>query len=356
MISTEHVACIGRLLDENGIPAQRYLERARISPAVCEGKVEFLPGRSVWALAEAADEGEALGDFWLDMARASDWRKSAWAQHLTHAATLGDALRAMCSSYVRQIPMNQLGLTANEEFAWFWRRRTCDVREWPGSEPAEQYTLSFMLAVIRAAAPDWLPERLRVECAQSGWAGRTQSLPDVCVEFDQPVLAIQIPKAMLALPVSISRVPPEARESEAPAKDFQGSLRQVLQLRFRNGLPSQDEAADMLWTSPRTLRRRLAAGGGGHLLASRSGRREIRSRGDAPYAVPIFRTRNRPGARLLGHRTFHPLLPAPHGCDPRRLSSGNRVRKRSHQTPEALSPSYREEPICFIWSGAPYGR
>jgi AraC-like DNA-binding protein len=38
-------------------------------------------------------------------------------------------------------------------------------------------------------------------------------------------------------------------------------LRQVLQPWFAGGLPSQEVAAELLWTSPRTLRRRLAEEG-----------------------------------------------------------------------------------------------
>jgi AraC-like DNA-binding protein len=263
MISTEHLARIARLLEACGVPSDRYLERARIPPGAREGIPGFVPGRSVWALAAAADEGEALGEFWLDIARLSDWHRAGWVRHLRNAATLGDALRAMCFSYVRQIPMNQLGLTADEEGVWFWRRRVCDVHDWPGNEPAEQYSLSFMLAVIRSAAADWLPERIRVECAPSGWVSATRSLPEVQVECNQPQLAIHIPRPLLLLPVSIitTALPVEGDEDEAPAPDFQGSLRQILEPWLENGLPSQETAAELLWTSPRTLRRRLAEEG-----------------------------------------------------------------------------------------------
>lgn len=261
LISAEHVVRIARLLGAHGVPAERYVERARISPAVLEGAGGYVPGRSVWALAGETDDGEALGDFWLDMARLSGWRRAGWVPPLTHAATLGDALRAMCSSYVRQIPMNRLGLSVEGDEAWLWRSRVCDVHDWPGNEPAEQYTLSFMLAVIRAAAPEWLPERIRVECASSGWTAATRLLPDVRVECDQPLLAVAIPKPLLALPVSITALPAAGGEGGAPAADFQGSLRQVLELWLENGLPRQGTAAELLWTTPRTLRRRLAEEG-----------------------------------------------------------------------------------------------
>jgi AraC-like DNA-binding protein len=203
-----------------------------------------------------------MGDFWLDIARVSNWRRAGWVPPLTHAVTLGDAIRAMCSSYVRQIPMNELGLTVKGPVAWFWRRRVTDVRGWEGSEPAEMYTLSFMLEVIRAAAgPKWLPKRLKLECSSSGWAAATSRLPGVRVEYGQPLLAVALPLPLLSIPVSITALPPAGEECEPPATDLQGSLRQALEPWFVGGLPSQEIAAELLWTTPRTLRRRLAEEG-----------------------------------------------------------------------------------------------
>jgi len=251
------------MLDAKGIPADRYLEHARISPQVREKPGVFVPGRSVWDLVDGTTRGEGLGDFWLGIARMSNWRRAGWVPPLTYATTLGDAIRAMCSSYVRQIPMNRLGLTLVGPKAWFWRHRVADVRGWPGSGPAEQYTLSFMLEVIRAAAgPEWLPELLKLECPSSGWAAATSRLPGVRIQWDQPLLALAMPVELLSVPVSIKAAPSAAgAEGEPPPTDFQGSLRQVLQPWLVGGLPGQEIAAEMLWTTPRTLRRRLAEQG-----------------------------------------------------------------------------------------------
>ena len=262
LIGAEHAICIANLLDAIGVPADRYLEKARISPRVREDCTAFLPGRSVWAMVDAADRGDALGEFWLDVARVTDWRRGGWVRPMTHAATLGDAIRAMCSSYVRQIPMNKLGLSVEGPVAWFWRQRVVDVHDWPGSEPAEQYTLSFMLEVVRTAAgPTWLPEFLKVECSRSGWSAANSRLPGVRFEHDRPLLALAIPVQLLSIPVSIKALSEAGGEYERAATDFQGSLRQVLEPWLGDGLPSQEIAAEMLGTTPRTLRRGLAEEG-----------------------------------------------------------------------------------------------
>jgi len=51
---------IGSLLDADGMPADRYLERARLSPGIRERPCGFLPGRSIWAL-----ETDAANNLWV---------------------------------------------------------------------------------------------------------------------------------------------------------------------------------------------------------------------------------------------------------------------------------------------------
>ena len=50
LINAEHVARVADMLDANGIPADRYFERARISPALREHPSGFVPGKCVWAV------------------------------------------------------------------------------------------------------------------------------------------------------------------------------------------------------------------------------------------------------------------------------------------------------------------
>jgi len=204
LISAGRIAGFSDLLDAVGVPAERYLQSAGISPQIRESPVGFVPGRSAWAFAEGATHSEGLRDLCLDVARLSDWQRAGWAAPLARTAILGDAIQAMCASYVREIPMIRLGLAVNGPVAWFWRRRIGDVRGWDGNEPAEQYMLSFMLAVVRAAAgPAWLPEHLKVESPSSGWASATSALPGVRIQYDQPLLAVAIPVPLLSLPISI---------------------------------------------------------------------------------------------------------------------------------------------------------
>lgn len=112
-----------------------------------------------------------------------------------------------------------------------------------------------------AVGPEWLPERLRLECSTSGWAAATSRLDRASLDFDQPLLAVAIPVPLLSIPVSITCSPGTGEMGDEPAPDFQGSLRQVLQTFPMDALPSQETAAEILWMKPRTLRRRLLEDG-----------------------------------------------------------------------------------------------
>ena len=158
--------------------------------------------------------------------------------------------------------MNRMGLTVNESGAWFWRRRTTEVRGWVGNEPAEQYCLSYMLEVIRAAAgPQWQPTSLTLETSTSGWGAASPALDGVRKRYLGPQLAVAFPRRLLALPLSIQPLLDNAPAGEPAAGDFHGSLRQVLRASMAGGLPDQNDIAERLGTSGRSLRRRLAEEG-----------------------------------------------------------------------------------------------
>lgn len=262
LISAGQVAVFSDLLDDAGLSADRHLESARLSPKFREDPAGFLPGRSVLAFLGGVSHSQGLNDLCLRLASQSELSRAGWARPLAHAVTLGDAIRAMCTSYVREIPMIRLGLDVGDPVAWFWRRRVAEAARWEGNEPAEQYMISNMLKVIRTAAgPDWLPERLKLESPPSGWGAATTAFPGVRIEYGQPLLAVAIPIPLLSLPACVG-IPPDCRSNSEPAPaDFQGSLREVLRPWIATPLLSQDLAGEILGMSPRSLRRRLGEEG-----------------------------------------------------------------------------------------------
>ena len=262
LIRAATVADVAEAMDADGASTNRMLETSGISPRVRENRLGFVPGRCVWAFIDEYSRRSGRREFLVEMARQSNWRRARWATGMTHCVTLGDALRRMGSGWTREIPMNRMGLTVNESGAWFWRRRTTEVRGWVGNEPAEQYCLSYMLEVIRAAAgPQWQPTDLMLESCPSGWGAVSPALDGVRKQYREPQLAVAFPRRLLALPVSTQPLLDNFPAAERAARDFHGSLRQVLRASMAGGLPGQNDIAARLGTSRRSLRRRLAEEG-----------------------------------------------------------------------------------------------
>ena len=97
--------------------------------------------------------------------------------------------------------------------------------------------------------------------SSSGWGAATNALPGVRIQYAQPLLALAIPVPLLSLPISIEARTGSTPQGDPPPESFQDSLREVLRPWIAGGLPTQNLAADLLGSSPRSLRRRLAEEG-----------------------------------------------------------------------------------------------
>jgi AraC-like DNA-binding protein len=262
LIRAATVAGIAGFMDAQGAPTDRMLERARVPLNIRENACGFVPGRCAWDFFDEIARGAGRRDFLYQMTRRSEWRRCRWVPALAHAVNLGDVLRKLCASWVREIPMNRMGLAVDGPMAWFWRSRIPDVTGWSGSSAAEQSSLSYFLEVIRVATGrDWQPAGLMLECSSHGWGAACPDLADVRRQYSQPLLAVGIPSVMLALPISIQPLGRTGPAGEPAGEDFQSSLRQVLRTSMVGRVPSQGVIAEMLRASPRSLRRRLAAEG-----------------------------------------------------------------------------------------------
>lgn len=262
LIRAATVVDIADAVDARGGASGPMLEASGISPNVRENRLGFVPGRSVWAFVEECGRRGGPRDFLFDTIRRNDWRRTRWAAGIEHCVTLGDALRRMADGWAREIPMNRMGLTVNDSVAWFWRRRVTKVQGWTGAEPAEQYCLSYMLEVIHAAAGrHWQPVGVMLETSPQGWGAVTPALDGIRKYYGGPQLAVAMPRRLLALPFTFEALVDNVPTGEPGANSFHGSLRQVLRSSIPGGLPGQDEIADKLGTSGRSLRRRLAEEG-----------------------------------------------------------------------------------------------
>ena len=60
LISAEYVVRVAGDLEANCVPVERYLETARIPPHLRDAPIGFVPGRSLWTLAEEAERSQTV--------------------------------------------------------------------------------------------------------------------------------------------------------------------------------------------------------------------------------------------------------------------------------------------------------
>ena len=63
LIHAEHMARVAAFLERAGIPSERSLERAGISPGLRHEPRGFVAGRSVWSLIGCTSRHEGLAEF-----------------------------------------------------------------------------------------------------------------------------------------------------------------------------------------------------------------------------------------------------------------------------------------------------
>jgi AraC-like DNA-binding protein len=131
-----------------------------------------------------------------------------------------------------------------------------------------------MIGVVRlAAGPSWRPAEVHLWTDEAPELRDAHTLADTRVAFRQTETMITIPRALLATrlpPIPRTEIPMDLVEewtSSAPARDFAGSIRQVIDTLSRgDDYPTIRQTADFVGLSVRTLQRRLAAAGTSHDL------------------------------------------------------------------------------------------
>ena len=135
----------------------------------------------------------------------------------------------------------------------------------PGRAFAIHYALVSLIHYARLlTGPDWRPDEVLLQLPPTSWLSRMGTLAGSRIRFNQPVNAIRLPLKALAQPfpldqVTLSELAPVSAASTSV--DLVESLRQFVQWRLQDGLPTVSEAADVAGVSARSLQRELAIRG-----------------------------------------------------------------------------------------------
>ncbi len=261
-----HPLGYARFLRSVGVPVDSAFRRARL-PLLCEDPNSYVPVVRAKSFYEdmARREIEALG-----------WETGRWAhenslhhgllKRLAAAPTLGRALLDFSALAPIENSNYRLGITLRGEDVLFWVHDTL-ITDMPGYNIGLSYALWVMLGVVRHfAGASWWPDEIGIRDAAVP-AGVRDMIPCPMIIPAQKRYYLRFPKAFLSLPpeqhwaADQFRQPSESPLTLAGREGFTGTLQLVLESYLVEGAPTVEEAAALVGTSNRTLRRRLEGEG-----------------------------------------------------------------------------------------------
>ncbi len=270
LVRAKHLKPFAEVLAERGAPVERLLSGERLPPYILEETDSLIPSERFRAFCDRAARSEGIRNLGLLAGGRYGIRDlGRFGRIIGSKPALLSALRVCCqlvgaeSSNVRP---SLAVMNRDVRFAF-------ESHLSPGGSHFQNdlYRILTMLKVVWLASPGWRPGRIYLEGREPPeWnADLAEQLGGAEVRFGAGFSGFFIPRWKMALRVSpdglpeVSNGPPggeDAQEilSDAPALDFAGSLRQMLETYRRNTWPSIHEAAEFAGMSARTLQRRLA--------------------------------------------------------------------------------------------------
>ncbi len=251
-------------LEANSLPVESHFAAVGAPQGSLEELDRLVPERPFWALMGRLRQREGIEDIGFRLGASHRVIDLPNIEPLvTGHATLQRTVEAFC------------GLLDSHNNAWdFWVEeipeglrlcRRSSVFEL-GAWPLEQYGLSYMVDLIRMAAPsDWWPREIWLQFGGPLVPVERQWLGEARLHFDGPVTAIVIPHALLSKrPHDRGRSRPATFGTEPIDQDFVSVFREILRTGLLEGRPLLPQIASQLGVQSRTLQRSLAKSGTGH--------------------------------------------------------------------------------------------
>lgn len=255
-------------LDRHGMPAEERLREFLIPRQPMLDVEGLVPLNQALRLIEDCARASGLTDLGLRVGRDTHVADlGVFGRFILRAATLREAIRRICQVSAYFNPGHAIWLEPWEDRVRLCQRLAPDLCE--GRKHGEQFTLMLLLEAVRAyAGPGWRPDAIQFD-------GSLWKLPPHAMEsVDAPVrpngtTAIVLDPALLDLPpvalladgVNGEEDERQRLEDTAPARDFVGSMEQIVQLYLTDEHFGIKGLAAVVGVSPRTLQRRLAEHG-----------------------------------------------------------------------------------------------
>ncbi len=262
LLRMAHPMAFCSYLSTLGIPAENYMRRSGL-PLMCNDPDASVPLSRAWAFFDIVSRDVAPELAWLVGAHVGDHSLNAtMLKKIENAPTLLQALRRFLSLYKEDASDLELGIEEHRDGMLFYTRYS-GMRKVPGYHASQAYQLGVILGLMRHfLGRQWMPQEIGIESAHVLFGAR-KCFPGSQILTLQPAGYIAVPRHCLHQKAPNT----DTKESEAddpPLKKnatFVDRLRAVLRAYLAEGYISQQNAAELMTTSTRTLARRLSAYG-----------------------------------------------------------------------------------------------
>lgn len=252
-----------------GVRRDRILSAAELPSWVADDAEALIPGASPARLFRAASRHVDVANLGLTAGERTEIEAlGTYGRLVRNAPTLGAALETAVrwsGTITSNRPLQLRPRGDQVEFCMTVADRF-DPRD-AAWQQDNHFCLGLMIGVVRlAAGPDWRPAEVKLWTDEAPGLRDAHTLATARVAFRQAETMITIPRALL--PVRLPSIPGRKLpadllgewQSSAPARDFAGAIRQVVETLSRgDDYPSIRQTADFLGLSVRTMQRRLAA-------------------------------------------------------------------------------------------------
>lgn len=260
MARSEGIVPFVTFLEDIGAPAERLLAEAHLSRDVVGRPRSLFPLHQGLRFVDAAVRKEGIKDLGLIVGRRTRIGDLApLGRLLSPAMSLSEAIALLVAVIGLFNSALELSLFCCAERAFFGHRLALAAEADPSL-----FILMLMIDVVRlAAGPRWRPEAIHVPAVQEKWRRAHEAAIEIPCLGGTDRWTIVFDRSLLNDRLRYCTLNPNATEAvdalrrSAPARDFAGSLRQVIGTLLPSGSPSLAAAADAAGVSVRTLQRRL---------------------------------------------------------------------------------------------------
>ncbi|MCP4898461.1 MAG: AraC family transcriptional regulator [bacterium] len=267
LIRARYLHAFSAAAEKVGLRALMLCQDLKIPEGVLENAEALHPASQLFAFAGQAARLTGRIDLGLAAGRTKLDNHGVFGAQVARSSTLKRTLETFCAEAQHEYSRAVFWLGQRGETHWFCRGPI----DGPPDErrQVELYLVELMLQTVRTKVGQrWYPSEILLQSEERDRLRNAESLSSVDVRFGCSVLAIPVPRTILSRSVprstcesSTSVGATRVTESETPATDFVGSLRQIVETYLSSGHPRIEELAEATDTSVRTLQRRLAAVG-----------------------------------------------------------------------------------------------